>query len=72
MCLKVHGKEDPGPQDNPIHGRSSTLEYYKKAISHFMPNRLIAWNVMSQVGNPMRSTEVNALIKAVKKKEVRR
>jgi hypothetical protein len=72
MCLKAYGKEDPGPDDNPTYGRASSLEYYKKAISHFMPNKLMAWNVISQVGNPTRSTEVNSLIKAVRKKEVRK
>ena len=32
--------------------RSSTIEYYKKAISHYMPNRLMTWNELSKVGNP--------------------
>jgi hypothetical protein len=70
MCLKVYGKEDLGPEDNPIHGRASSLEYYKKALSYFMPNRLMAWNVVAQVGNPTKLLERNALIKSVKKKEV--
>jgi hypothetical protein len=30
----------------------------------------MAWNALAQVGNPARSVEVNALIKAVQKKEV--
>ena len=48
------------------------LEYYKKALSYYMPNRLIGWNAISKTGNPTRSIPVNELIKAVKKKEVRR
>jgi hypothetical protein len=46
--------------------------YYKKALSYFMPNRLMAWNELSLAGNPTRSVAVNDLIKAVKKKEVRK
>ena len=63
--------EDPGDDDNPT-ARSSSLEFYKKALSHFMPNRLMVWNELSNVGNPTRCTEINHLIKKVKKKEVRK
>jgi hypothetical protein len=71
MCMKAFMKADPGPEDNPIHGRSSSLMYYKKALSYFMPNWLMAWNELSPLaGNPTRSVAANDLIKAVKKKEV--
>ena len=33
MCLKVYGNPDPGVDDNPTEGRSSLLEFYKKALS---------------------------------------
>jgi hypothetical protein len=72
MCQKVYGMPEPGFDDNPTLGRSSSLEYYKKALSHYMVNRLTPWNEISQVGNPTRSVEVNNLIKRVKKKEVRK
>lgn len=72
MARKAYGIDDPGPDDHPTSGRSSSLKYYKKALSYFMPNRLQAWNSISRTGNPTRSTDVNDLIKAVKKKEVRR
>jgi hypothetical protein len=72
LCMKAFDKPDPGPNDNPMHGRSSSLMYYKKAISHFMPNTLFPWNVGTGQGNPTRSKAVNDLIKAVKKKEVRK
>jgi hypothetical protein len=45
--------------------------YWKKALSSFMPNRLMVWNEISGVGNPTRSIALNDLIKYVKKKEVR-
>jgi hypothetical protein len=45
--------------------------YYKKAISYFMPNRLMAWNnKLSLAGNPTRYVAVNDLVKAVKKMEI--
>eukprot|EP00957_Ditylum_brightwellii_P099417 7573093-Ditylum_brightwellii.AAC.1 len=70
MCFKVYGKENPLPEYNPMYGRSSSLEYYKKVISFFMPCQLGLWNVTIKLDNPMRSVDVNGLIKAVKKKEV--
>ena len=72
MCQKVYGNPNPGPEDNPNLGRSSSLEYYKKALSYYMVHPLQQWNVVTQVGNPTRSVEVNNLIKEVKKKEVRK
>jgi hypothetical protein len=72
MAFKVYGIENPGPNDNPTFGRSSSLSYYKKAISYFMPHRLIQWNFQQELGNPTKSTEVNDLIKAVIRKETRR
>jgi hypothetical protein len=49
MCLKAYGTAVPAEGDNPIHGRSSSLEHYKKAISSFIPNKHMAWNVMVNV-----------------------
>ena len=45
MC-KAYGIPDPGPNDNPTEGRSSALAFAKKAISYFMPNRLMSWNTL--------------------------
>jgi hypothetical protein len=72
MCLKAYGTPDPAPGDNPTHGRCSSLEYYKKALSYFMPNRHNGWDEVTLRGNPTKSREVLDVIKAVKKKEVRR
>jgi tRNA(Glu) U13 pseudouridine synthase TruD len=44
--------------------------FFKKALSSYMPNRLMTWNVAIQQGNPMKSAEVNDLIKKIKKCEV--
>ena len=73
MCVKAYGVQLPNfSVDIPTEGRSSTLESAKKAISYFMPNKLLAWNKQSRSGNPTRSVIVNNLIKEVKKKEVRK
>jgi hypothetical protein len=37
-----------------------------------MPNGLVSWNKLNNVGNPTKSIEINDLIKAVKKTEVRK
>ena len=66
MAMQVYGTPNPTDDDNPTLGRSSSLEYCKKAISFFMPNRLAGWNVESQTGNPTKSVLVNDLIKVVK------
>ena len=72
MNLKTFGIEDPPVDANPVHARSSSLEFWKKAISFFMPNRLIPWNSTSREGNPTKSIEVSDLIKRVKEEEVRK
>ena len=73
LCLLAYGKEDPDVDvDHPTECRSSNLEFAKKAISSYMPNRNMTWNNQSNQGNPTRSSELNDLIKIVKKKEVRK
>jgi hypothetical protein len=72
MSLQAYQTEDPTPEDKPIHARSGGLEVVKKAISSFMPNKNVKWNVESQTGNPTMSVAVNDLIKKIKKAEVRK
>jgi hypothetical protein len=50
-CTKAFGVPDPTAEDNPIHGRASSLSYYKKAISYFMPNKLMPWNAITKEGS---------------------
>ena len=71
MNKTVFGTASPGPDDKPVYGRSSSLEFAKKAISYFMPNRLLGWNVTTNNGNPTKLIVINDLIKRVKKMEVR-
>jgi hypothetical protein len=72
MEFRAYGVENPPDHMNPIHARSTSVEFWKKAISYYMPNKLMAWNALVQQGNPTRSIEVNELIKKMKKKEVRK
>ena len=69
--LLVFGDKVPPPNAQPTGGRSNTLAFHKKAISHFMPRRGMQWDDVDMRGNPTRSTAVNNLLKAVKKAEVR-
>ena len=69
--IQVFSTETPADNAKPI-ARSASLEFWKKALSFFMTNRLMAWNEISNVGNPTRSAELNDLVKYIKKKEVRK
>ena len=61
--------EDPSQDDTPLM-RSTSIMYWKKAISHFM-NTTAKWNEAAQSGNPTQSKLVNSLIKVVKRAETR-
>ena len=67
LNLKAYGTPTPGPHDRPIHGRSNSLAFQKKAISHFMPLHSMQWDDIYQRGNPTHSSAVNAIITKVKK-----
>ena len=72
LATKAYGTPNPTDANNPTLLCSNTLQYMKKALSYYMPNKLMEWNVDSQTGNPTRSVLVNKLIELVKKKEVRK
>ena len=72
MRFRAYGTAEPGTNVNPTHARSNALKTWKKQISHFMPNKLMKWDAMSNVGNPTKSIEVNDVIQKVMKKEVRK
>ena len=58
----VYGSEDPEEDTKPL-VRSTSVEFWKKAISCFMVNRITSWNEISIAGNPTRCTELNDLIR---------
>jgi hypothetical protein len=70
--LRAYGSTDADEDARPLGCRSTSLLFWKKAISFFMPNTNMQWNELSHVGNPPRSQEVNKLIKTVRRKETAR
>ena len=70
--LKVFGTPDSTKDACPTFGRSSLLCFYKKAISFFMPNKLLGWNVQIMSRDPTKSVIVKKVLNKVKKMEVRR
>jgi hypothetical protein len=68
----AYGTSTPGPHDMPTHCRSTNLEQYKKAISFYMPNKILAWDVPSASGNPTKSVPVNDVVNTVCKMERRK
>ena len=68
---KAYGMPMPGPGQRPTQGRSNSLAFHKKAISHFMPLRTMQWDDIHLRGNPTHSAAVNDVIAKVKKFEVR-
>ena len=72
LAIRAYGVPNPGAEDKPTFARSNSIQYSKKAVSYFMPNKNTQWCVALNSGNPTRSTLVNNLIKGIKKKEVRK
>ena len=62
MNKKVYGVEDP-PLDARPTVRAGTIGFWKKSLSYFMPNRLMQWNELSNVGNPTKSSEIIMTLK---------
>ena len=69
---RAYGNPDADPSVDRPTMRARTFLYDKKALSHFMPDRRMEYNELSRVGNPTRSTDVNDLIAAIKRKEAAR
>eukprot|EP00957_Ditylum_brightwellii_P183913 14008646-Ditylum_brightwellii.AAC.1 len=70
LAMKAYGKAYPSPSNNPTEGCNTSLKYYKKALSYFMPNCRMVRNELTMAGNPIRSEDANDLIGAVILKEV--
>jgi hypothetical protein len=71
LCYKSFGTSHPTDDDIPTSCRSTTLHFYKKSISYFIPNKHQQWDVDARRGNPTKSPQVNGIINRVKKSEVR-
>lgn len=70
LKIKIYGNGNANPDvDPPLHHRSSSVAYMKKAISYFMVNKTTPWNEVAMSGNPTRSTELQQLIRSMKRME---
>ena len=54
LANKAIGTTQPLDTDEPSQGRSNSIEYAKKAILYFMPNKLMKWDLQNNSGNPTR------------------
>ena len=63
---RAFGIPVPDPDDHPHAMRASSLAFFKKAISQFMPLRSMPLDDINLRGNPTRSTAVNEVISKVK------
>lgn len=68
---KAYGKAEVGENDRPTCGRSSSIRFLKKAISHFMPRKHVHWDDIIQQGNPAMSSAVKTMIREVEQFEAR-
>jgi hypothetical protein len=75
LTFKAYGPNlfpEEGPDEFPIAlTRSSTLAFYKKAISSYMPRQHQQWDEITGQGNPTKSTAAQQVIKDLKKRKVR-
>ena len=69
MALKAFGKINYGDNDRSTGARYSNLEYIKKSLSFYMPNKGPQW--CNGQGNPTKSGLVNGLLRLVQKLEAR-
>ena len=74
MLLCTFGSTDVGVISDTTRPmvRANTLQFWKKSISFFMPDRLQALSTGRGEGNPTKCLEVNDLIKKVKRLEARK
>jgi hypothetical protein len=71
LANKAYGTLEPSRDDLPEKCRSTTIKYHKKAISQYMPQRIMVWDEIQKVGIPTKSQAINNLIKEIERHEVR-
>ena len=68
---QTYGMEDPGPEDLPKLWRVDSVQFCKKALSHFMPHHG-EWNTVTNHGNPTRDKSIQKMIADAKRCQVRK
>jgi hypothetical protein len=71
LNFKTFGIPNPLPDMLPCNARSSSILYYKKAVSSFMVHHGYPWHPIENWGNPTRAPQINKLIAYIQSKEVR-
>lgn len=71
LAEMAYGTPNPQPEDCPTEARLNSLAYAKKAISYFMPNKHMQYNVLLRQGNPTQSPAVKELFDEVQRRETR-
>ncbi|KAL7430332.1 hypothetical protein ACHAXM_002140 [Skeletonema potamos] len=66
FAYKLYGDGGVSASDKPLTGSHHTLDYYKKAISSFMPQRETVYDETTKKGNPTRAKEVNNYIRRIR------
>lgn len=59
MTPEAYSKVNPDENQRPLHARSTTLEFIKKSIPHFVPSKSSNWDPMRKEGKPIRTLQVN-------------
>jgi hypothetical protein len=73
MKHRIYGDEEAAEASAPpLYYRHNSVLFWKKAISHYMPNSHMPWNVETKTGNPTRSPLILKLLKNIKRFEVQR
>ena len=68
LANKAFETIQPLDTDKPTQGRSNSIEYAKKAILYFMPNK---WDLQNNSGNPTKLVIVNKSMKTIKKQKLK-
>jgi len=63
---KLYGDGDVNVSDKPLSGSHHTLDYYKKAISSFAPQREVPWDPVTRQGNPTRAKSINEFVRHIR------
>jgi hypothetical protein len=71
MTFKLYNKETADEDEVPLRGSHNSIDFYKKSISYFMPQKDQKWDSISNRGNPTRSKEVNAFINKIKEIDIK-
>ena len=72
LANKAFGTTQSLDTDKPTQIRSNSIEYAKKRILYFMPNKLMKWESQNNSENPTKSIIVNELRKRIERVKVRR